>query len=114
MSKFLCIRTCYTPHEQSPPKPKYFKAGEYYDFDEQPPAHFESLESNSEEPANFETDSAELLLDKKWTLITFKKYMVETYDLDMPKKLSKQKAVEKLMYARENANPVIPPPINPV
>lgn len=93
MSKYLCTVTHYSKG--------LMERGTIRDFDEAPNKYWEPLEANPD--PDFWSDSKDLLMQKDWKLSELKNFMDEEFGIDLSgKKLTKEQAVDKVIYAREN------------
>ena len=90
--KYICITKHY--------KRRLWEKETIQEFDEDPGNHWEPMEKNLE--PSFGSDPRHVLMEKDWKLSDLKDYMSDEFGTDIRGKISKEAAVDKLIYAREN------------
>lgn len=96
----LCERDCFLNWEGVT---RFYSRDQIVEFEECPP-HFISLDEEiQKDPApNFEEDSEEILMEKKWKASELIEFMSKRYGVEV-RPAKKSEMISKLMYARDNA-----------
>ncbi len=81
---------------------RLFEIDEIGEFEEDPGKHFQALEELVSEPPNFESDTKEVLMEKKWKGSDLVSFMKEKFNQGIPV-TNKSEMIDKLLYARDNA-----------